>query len=460
MDSTRRAQIDRLDSELATTEAQLATAIGQALAEAGGVSRDEARIVGRIRKAHPEYLSVRGRLLQQVGRSGSPPLAMLDAQLDLVASRLVGQLAAYADAQVKEGGEALAALRSARKSDELLALLLGFVLLSLLATVWVARGIVVRVRAYAEFAAHVAEGDLGARLDSRRRDELGMLAASLNTMVEQLKSSSNQRRESLAEDAGYRSSQEAFSELLQVSESEREAHSILKQHIERGVPGTEVVVLNRNNSHDRLEATTTRPFESGGASPSLLDCEICGGTASASTCLPLLVSGEVIGSVLVDHEGALDGRDERRVHDSVGQAAPVLANLRNPALAEARALTDALTGLPNRRAVQDTLKRMIAQSARTASPLAAVLIDLDHFKQVNDTFGHDEGDAVLAAVADVLASLMRRATSRAATVARSSSPCSPTPTPRARWRRPRSCAPRSPRSSFRASSARSPQASG
>ena len=96
----------------------------------------------------------------------------------------------------------------------------------------------------------------------------------------------------------------------------------------------------------------------------------------------------MIGSVLVDHDGPLRGSGERRVHDSVAQAAPVLANLRNLALAEARALTDALTGLPNRRAIQDTLKRMLAQSARTASPLAVVLIDVDHFKQINDTFGH------------------------------------------------------------------------
>ena len=304
--------------------------------------------------------------------------------------------------------------------------------MSLIATVWLARGIVVRLREYAEFSAQVAAGDLGARLDSRRRDELGTLAAGLNTMVEQLSDSANERGEAVAEEAAYRASQEAFSELLQVTETEREAHAMLKRHIEHGVTGAEVVVLNRNNSRDRLEATTplrddsplreplqsaeprsclavrlSRPVESGGETPALLECEICGVTVTTSTCLPLLVSGEVIGSVLVDHDGPLRGSDERRVHDSVAQAAPVLANLRNLALAEARALTDALTGLPNRRAVQDTLKRMLAQSARTASPLAVVLIDLDHFKQINDTFGHEEGDAVLAAVGDVLSSQMR-----------------------------------------------------
>ena len=58
------------------------------------------------------------------------------------------------------------------------------------------------------------------------------------------------------------------------------------------------------------------------------------------------------------------------VRDSVGQAAPVLANLRNLAIAELRAATDSLTGLPNKRAVGDTLKRMLAQASRTLNPLA------------------------------------------------------------------------------------------
>ena len=187
----------------------------------------EARSVTRIRPVYSEYLRAREYVLNEAGRPGSPPLATLDAQLDRGVNPLLSVLAAYADAHFREGREALATLRrdgNARKS--LLALVLGFALLSLIATVWVARGIVLRLREYAEFAAQVAEGELGARLDSRRRDELGTLAASLNTMVEQLRDSARQRGESVAE-----------------------------RHIELGVTGTEVVVLNRNNSKDRLEAT-------------------------------------------------------------------------------------------------------------------------------------------------------------------------------------------------------------
>ena len=76
--------------------------------------------------------------------------------------------------------------------------------------------------------------------------------------------------------------------------------------------------------------------------------------------------------------------DEQRIRESVSQAAPVLANLRNLAVAEIRAATDGLTGLPNKRAVTDALKRTFAQATTTKAPLALLLLDLDHFKHVND----------------------------------------------------------------------------
>ena len=91
----------------------------------------------------------------------------------------------------------------------------------------------------------------------------------------------------------------------------------------------------------------------------------------------------------------------------MSQAAPVLANLRNLAIAEMRASTDALTGLPNTRSCHDTLKRMLAHAGRTVSPLSVVVFDLDHFKQINDRFGHGAGDDVLAAVGEVVTMTLR-----------------------------------------------------
>ena len=141
-----------------------------------------------------------------------------------------------------------------------------------------------------------------------------------------------------------------------------------------------------------------RTHEEGADPPPLLRCALCRDHQGFSTCEPLLVGGEIIGSVLVARERAIDDDEVSRIKKTVTQAAPVLANLRNLALAEFRANNDALTGLPNRRATDDTLKRMVAQASRSVTPLAAAMLDLDHFKQINDRFGHGKGDEVLAEI--------------------------------------------------------------
>lgn len=77
------------------------------------------------------------------------------------------------------------------------------------------------------------------------------------------------------------------------------------------------------------------------------------------------------------------------------------------AQAEAQALTDPLTGLANRRAFDLALGRAAAGAAR-GQPFTLLHLDLDHFKQVNDTLGHAAGDHVLATVATILTSCTRR----------------------------------------------------
>ncbi|MBF0134817.1 MAG: GGDEF domain-containing protein [Magnetococcus sp. DMHC-1] len=63
-------------------------------------------------------------------------------------------------------------------------------------------------------------------------------------------------------------------------------------------------------------------------------------------------------------------------------------------------LTDRLTGVPNRRALDQHLEREVARSLRHNLPLSLLMIDLDHFKNVNDSYGHPTGDKVLSAVAE------------------------------------------------------------
>jgi diguanylate cyclase (GGDEF)-like protein len=71
-------------------------------------------------------------------------------------------------------------------------------------------------------------------------------------------------------------------------------------------------------------------------------------------------------------------------------------------LLEEMALTDSLTGLPNRRAVDIWASRQLSAAARHDFSLWAVMTDLDLFKKVNDTYGHDAGDTVLKTFADIL----------------------------------------------------------
>jgi len=229
----------------------------------------------------------------------------------------------------------------------------------------------------------------------------------------------------------YRDTQAEFAETMQVMRDEPEAHTLVKEHLERSIPNSKVLVLNRNNSDNRLVASTDpddralaerlvdtepesclavrlgRQYEQGGDVDPLLKCDVCGSTAPDVVCTPSLVGGEVIGSVLVRGGEALSDESRQRIGDSVSQASPVLANLRNLAIAETRAATDALTGLPNARSCRDNLKRMVAHAGRTVSPLTAVMFDLDHFKTINDRYGHGAGDDALAAVGEALRATIR-----------------------------------------------------
>jgi diguanylate cyclase (GGDEF)-like protein len=97
-----------------------------------------------------------------------------------------------------------------------------------------------------------------------------------------------------------------------------------------------------------------------------------------------------------------------RLLDTVARlASDALANAMHHAEAESHALTDPLTGLPNARCMYMRFEQEAARARRTGRPFQVVMLDLDEFKQVNDTFGHKIGDQMLREVARLLHSQLR-----------------------------------------------------
>ena len=129
-----------------------------------------------------------------------------------------------------------------------------------------------------------------------------------------------------------------------------------------------------------------------------------GFAAGSFAVLPMLRGGDAIGALVVGAErtGVLRGLEIR--NGSVLSALAVNALEAAWELAETsrRSRTDALTGLWNRRHFDEHLERVLNETDRFGRGCALVICDIDFFKKVNDSYGHDAGDAVLAQVANVL----------------------------------------------------------
>jgi diguanylate cyclase (GGDEF)-like protein len=130
---------------------------------------------------------------------------------------------------------------------------------------------------------------------------------------------------------------------------------------------------------------------------------------SARLHVALTSQGEALGELQLKFgDGRMPGSDERRLAGLLGeQLSFALGNLRLRDKLREQSVRDALTGLFNRRYFEETLEREVSRARRKSLPLAAIMVDIDHFKRVNDTFGHDAGDTVLRAVAQRMLSVLR-----------------------------------------------------
>jgi diguanylate cyclase (GGDEF)-like protein/PAS domain S-box-containing protein len=131
------------------------------------------------------------------------------------------------------------------------------------------------------------------------------------------------------------------------------------------------------------------------------------------SCAPLMVQGEILGLLcLVGATAGGQGQhhlSQRQLTVMVGESIKLcLSNLKLREKLHAQAIHDPLTGLFNRRYLEDTLSREVHRAHRRSSPLGVAMLDLDHFKQFNDEFGHVVGDSLLRELGRLLGEKLRK----------------------------------------------------
>lgn len=139
-------------------------------------------------------------------------------------------------------------------------------------------------------------------------------------------------------------------------------------------------------------------------------CAHAAGVKNTYLCIPILAQGETLGILhfqateenptLVDWELSLKAT-------FAGQVGLSVANIRLREALRAQSIKDPLTGLYNRRYLEETMEREIRRAVRAEQGLGVLMLDLDHFKKFNDTHGHEAGDAVLRETAAFLLKSVR-----------------------------------------------------
>ncbi|WP_277665661.1 sensor domain-containing diguanylate cyclase [Novosphingobium lindaniclasticum] len=225
----------------------------------------------------------------------------------------------------------------------------------------------------------------------------------------------------------------AMADMLQAADDHEDAGAVLMASAERLLPDLGGALYIFNNSRDRLDLARSWGRKDGFVAPATLFPGTCwalkrgkphvndrrGGslccqhaTGEVSTIeVPMMARGQVFG-LLVIAAAPGEARDRLRGTRRIARALAdsMSLALSNIALREklrTQSLRDPLTGLYNRRYMEDALKRYVNLAQRTGTPISVLMIDLDNFKRLNDEHGHAKGDAVLRDVAGQLVDTLR-----------------------------------------------------
>ncbi len=313
------------------------------------------------------------------------------------------------------------------------------------------------LRRLAHSMAQAEAGDLGVRAEVHGGDEIAQLAKSFNHMLEtaaRLESEGLDARGGLARARAQLSLQGEL-ERANTELSHRLTALSLLYHVSRSLNATlelpellgriSTLVTERLridyfsvllvSAEGRLEEAASVPPRTGGtrgsfrlgegaagrAAESLLpvylpdlagaqDARPLGPTTGSLLSLPVVHQGRLLGVLNLQRSGteAFAAEEVELLAAVADQAAMAIQNARLHAETVALSITDALTGLANRRHLFRQLEQEVARAARFRTQVAVVMMDLDHFKDLNDAAGHVAGDSVLRQVAEALKGQVRR----------------------------------------------------
>jgi two-component system cell cycle response regulator len=276
-----------------------------------------------------------------------------------------------------------------------------------------------------EAAARIASGDLSTVIDVRSKDEVGRLATAFNAMTDDLRGYVGQLEDSRDE------LQSGLARLGDTLSSTHDLDRILNVVLESAMASTRAsggMVLLLTPSRDELVLAASRGVDvpldlrlkvgDGVSGRVALSGDPVRGRVGSEPgelrpapgepgdvsliAVPLKSSGTVIGVLDLFGSALPDGfgdNDLATIRTFASQATVAVDNVLLHEEAQRLSITDGLTGLWNYRYFTMTVSKEIERAARFGRPLALLMLDLDHFKDVNDTFGHQRGDAVLVELA-------------------------------------------------------------
>jgi diguanylate cyclase (GGDEF)-like protein/PAS domain S-box-containing protein len=153
-----------------------------------------------------------------------------------------------------------------------------------------------------------------------------------------------------------------------------------------------------------------RTHGSGSANGRIKCAHIDQGFTGAFVCVPVIAHGEALGVLhLLRRDGPEIDESELRLAKMIAERMGLaVANLRLREALKAQSIRDPLTGLFNRRYMEESFERELHRVGRDGGAIGVIMLDLDHFKEFNDTFGHDGGDAVLKEFSQLLLARTRK----------------------------------------------------